>query len=354
MKRLNHAYANGEAEAIGNLVRQWETSPYAVPAPSSARPRPGPGRPQSRTREQRLDEARETDLARLMEQAFLASMRGRDLLAELRAQAEQALHAARSPRGGTRHLTDQGSAAPRRSIRVGADDATDCYAGPRRRTWVAWLLLAVFVVLAGPDRRALARAGPAPERPGLRRAGRLGRRFGDHRRAPDGRPHARRAHAARLRPGPDRGRSSRAGTRRWASTSASTASRASATSSSSATRAATSTRPATAPTTACRSSASPARAWPRRSRSSTCPGLDLCSLTKTARRHARHRQVQRARGHLEPTGTRCSRSSRRSTAAAACRRRARAPRSTRPAGSSASSTPSRSCAPRSPARPASP
>ena len=29
MKRLNQAYETGDAEAIGNLVRQWETSPYA-------------------------------------------------------------------------------------------------------------------------------------------------------------------------------------------------------------------------------------------------------------------------------------------------------------------------------------
>ena len=30
MKRLNSAYAKGDAEAIGNLVRQWESSPYAA------------------------------------------------------------------------------------------------------------------------------------------------------------------------------------------------------------------------------------------------------------------------------------------------------------------------------------
>ena len=29
MKRLNDAYRDGDAEAIGNLVRQWETSPFA-------------------------------------------------------------------------------------------------------------------------------------------------------------------------------------------------------------------------------------------------------------------------------------------------------------------------------------
>ena len=39
MKRLNQAYKGGDAEGIGNLVRQWETSPYA-----SARPALGGGR----------------------------------------------------------------------------------------------------------------------------------------------------------------------------------------------------------------------------------------------------------------------------------------------------------------------
>ena len=39
MKRLNQAYNNGDAEAIANLVRQWETSPYAPPpADPTARP----------------------------------------------------------------------------------------------------------------------------------------------------------------------------------------------------------------------------------------------------------------------------------------------------------------------------
>ena len=38
MKRLNEAYGKGDAESIGNLVRQWETSPYAVAAAPSASP----------------------------------------------------------------------------------------------------------------------------------------------------------------------------------------------------------------------------------------------------------------------------------------------------------------------------
>ena len=57
------------------------------------------------------------------------------------------------------------------------------------------------------------------------------------------------------------------------------ASPASATSSSCARSARTSTRPASARTTACPSSASPARAWPTRSSELTVPGLDLCQLT---------------------------------------------------------------------------
>jgi hypothetical protein len=95
MKRLNHAYRGGDAEGIGSLVRQWETSPYA-----SARPALGGAAPALQAAvahaEARLAEARDSDLARLMEQAFVASMAGRDLLAELRAEAEAALTRARS------------------------------------------------------------------------------------------------------------------------------------------------------------------------------------------------------------------------------------------------------------------
>jgi hypothetical protein len=95
MKRLNQAYKTGDTEAIGNLVRQWETSPYA-----SARPAGGGAAPALQAAvthaEQRLTEARDSDLARLMEQAFAASIAGRDLLAELRQDAEAALGRARA------------------------------------------------------------------------------------------------------------------------------------------------------------------------------------------------------------------------------------------------------------------
>jgi hypothetical protein len=46
--------------------------------------------------QRRLDEARDSELARLMEQSLAAAMEGRDLLAELRANAEAALAAARA------------------------------------------------------------------------------------------------------------------------------------------------------------------------------------------------------------------------------------------------------------------
>jgi hypothetical protein len=96
MKRLNQAYKAGDAEGIGNLVRQWETSPYA-----SARPIAGGGTAPALVAavahaEARLAEARDSDLARLMEQAFQASMAGRDLLVELRQDAELALDRARA------------------------------------------------------------------------------------------------------------------------------------------------------------------------------------------------------------------------------------------------------------------
>ena len=94
MKQLNGAYSKGDAEAIGNLVRQWETSPYAVGGAPAAGPAPALVAAVEQA-EQRLAETRDSDLARLMEQAFMASMHGQDLLQELRWQAEEALAEAR-------------------------------------------------------------------------------------------------------------------------------------------------------------------------------------------------------------------------------------------------------------------
>ena len=94
MKQLNAAYSKGDAEAIGNLVRQWETSPYAVGGVPAAGPAPALVAAVEQA-EQRLAETRASDLARLMEQTFMASMHGQDLLQELRWQAEEALAEAR-------------------------------------------------------------------------------------------------------------------------------------------------------------------------------------------------------------------------------------------------------------------
>ncbi len=97
MKRLNQAYGAGDAEGIGNLVRQWETSPFATARPASSGPGPAPALQAAVAHaERRLAEARDSDLARLMENAFAASMAGRDLLAELRQDAEAALGRARA------------------------------------------------------------------------------------------------------------------------------------------------------------------------------------------------------------------------------------------------------------------
>jgi hypothetical protein len=89
MKRLNQAYRSGEAEAIANLVRQWETSPYATA--SSANDSDRLLRAAVAHAQQRLDDARSTELAKLMERSLAASIEGRDLLLELKQEAEAAL-----------------------------------------------------------------------------------------------------------------------------------------------------------------------------------------------------------------------------------------------------------------------
>ena len=100
MKRLNQAYRAGDAEAIQDLVRQWESSPL------SGGREPEPGEHASRRlgslqaavarAQRRLDEARASELAELMERTMAAAADGTDLLAEMRAQAEFALASARA------------------------------------------------------------------------------------------------------------------------------------------------------------------------------------------------------------------------------------------------------------------
>jgi hypothetical protein len=93
MKALNVAYGKGDAEAIGNLVRQWETSPYAVALPGRG---PGPALGAGGEQAQaRLAQTRAAHRGRRMERWLQAQMEGHDLLQELRWQAEEALAAAR-------------------------------------------------------------------------------------------------------------------------------------------------------------------------------------------------------------------------------------------------------------------
>ena len=98
MKRLNDAYRAGDAKAIADLVRQWESSPFAAaPAgPGDAR-RAAAGLQAAVARAQRrLDELRDSELARMMERSMAAAAAGEDHVATLRAHAELALADARA------------------------------------------------------------------------------------------------------------------------------------------------------------------------------------------------------------------------------------------------------------------
>jgi predicted nucleic acid-binding Zn-ribbon protein len=97
MKRLNRAYRAGDADAIQNLVRQWEASPFsALPEEARAARRSDALRGAVERAQQRLEEKRSSELAHLMEQAMAAAAAGHDLLAEMRRSAEIALATARA------------------------------------------------------------------------------------------------------------------------------------------------------------------------------------------------------------------------------------------------------------------
>jgi hypothetical protein len=99
MKRLNQAYKKGDAEAIQDLVRQWEASPAVLAAADDATraARQLEALHAAVLRAQRrLDETRASELAELMERAMTAAAAGTDLLADMRAAAEAALADARA------------------------------------------------------------------------------------------------------------------------------------------------------------------------------------------------------------------------------------------------------------------
>ena len=96
MKRLNDAYRAGDAEAIADLVRQWDASPFA-PGPEDGGARRVAAVQAAVARAQRrLDELRDSELARMMERAMASAAAGEDHIATLRHHAELALADARA------------------------------------------------------------------------------------------------------------------------------------------------------------------------------------------------------------------------------------------------------------------
>jgi hypothetical protein len=99
MKRLNAAYRAGDAEAIADLVAQWEAAPHGGRgglAAGRAERRDGALAAAVARAERALEELRASQLAELMERAMAATAAGGDLLAEHRAAAEAALAGARA------------------------------------------------------------------------------------------------------------------------------------------------------------------------------------------------------------------------------------------------------------------
>ena len=90
MKRLNAAYRAGDAAAIGDLMRQWASSPLGDAADPAAL------RAALEHAEERLRRARESQLAAIMEEVMAAAAAGRDRLAEMRRDAQAALASARA------------------------------------------------------------------------------------------------------------------------------------------------------------------------------------------------------------------------------------------------------------------
>lgn len=91
MKRLTVAYRRGDGEGIADLLAQWERGGRTIP----------PSEGESATRavsaaEQRLEQLRASEFARLLEESLAASLRGEDLLAQLKERWTIALADARA------------------------------------------------------------------------------------------------------------------------------------------------------------------------------------------------------------------------------------------------------------------
>jgi hypothetical protein len=102
MKRLNAAYRAGDAQAMVDLLRQWEASPMSTLPDDDAARASRAAREVKALRvavaeaQERLAAARSSQIAGLMEQVMSAAAAGGDLMAEMRADAVAALTAAQA------------------------------------------------------------------------------------------------------------------------------------------------------------------------------------------------------------------------------------------------------------------
>jgi hypothetical protein len=94
MKRLNESYRAVDADAIRDLLLQWNASPYAPPV-SAPGELSGLQAAVARA-EQRLAQERASEIARIMEHAMASAAEGRDLLAEMRSAAQSQLTGCRA------------------------------------------------------------------------------------------------------------------------------------------------------------------------------------------------------------------------------------------------------------------
>ena len=96
MKRLNDAYRAGDAEAIADLVRQWDASPFAPAGADEGARRVAALQAAVARAQRRLDELRGSELAQMLERAMASAAAGEDHVATLRHHAELALADARA------------------------------------------------------------------------------------------------------------------------------------------------------------------------------------------------------------------------------------------------------------------
>src|SRR5215211_3314753 len=96
MKRLNDAYRAADGEVIADLVRQWDASPFAPGSEEDGVRRVAAVQAAMTRAQRRLDELRDSELARMMERAMASAAAGEDHIATLRHRAELAVADARA------------------------------------------------------------------------------------------------------------------------------------------------------------------------------------------------------------------------------------------------------------------